>query len=83
MSATTESSMLCRKKAKRGAEVRAGSSACLGKLVPVWEMGTHQGMALGSWADLMRESGACGQRIEGNSAFCLFIVTVWNFLFCF
>lgn len=54
-----------------------------GKAGPVREMRTHQGMALGSWADLMRESGACGQRIEGNSAFCLFIVIVWIFLFCF
>lgn len=32
-----------------------GSSACLGN-------GEHQGKALGSWADLMRKSGACGQR---------------------
>lgn len=54
-----------------------------GKTGSVWEMGTHQGVALGSWVDLMRESGACGQRIEGNSAFCLFIVIVWIFCFVF
>lgn len=38
-----------------------------GKAGPVGEMGTYQGMALGSWTDLIREGGACGQRMEGRS----------------
>lgn len=35
-----------------------GGFGMSGKAGPVWEMGTHQGMALGSWANLIRESGA-------------------------
>lgn len=57
-----------------------GELGMSGKAVPMGKMGTHQGTALGSWADLTREGGACGQRMEGRSNKGLFLCFVlrWN-----